>query len=254
VSSRSWYDTIGIGYNDLRRPDPRIAAPIAAALAGARSVVDVGAGTGAYEPSGCDLVAVEPSAHMLANYRGAGLRVRGVAEALPLARGCVDGAMTSLSMHHWRDWRAGLSEMMRIARDVVVIFTHDPDMDAFWIFDYFPAIHAFDLEVFEPVAAIEAFANDEGWRLAAIPVAVPHDCSDGFLGAYWRRPGAYLQSDVRRSISTFNRLDAADLERGLRALRTDIESGHWQQQHADLLARSTLDIGYRVLQLTPLRG
>jgi SAM-dependent methyltransferase len=143
------YDRIGVGYAALRRPDPRIAARIADALGDARTVVNVGAGTGSYEPAGRRVVAVEPSATMIAQRApSAGPAVRGVADAIPLASRSVDAALATLTLHHWPDWRAGIAEMVRVARRRVVILTWDPDVEPFWLTrDYLPQITDIDQPV-----------------------------------------------------------------------------------------------------------
>jgi SAM-dependent methyltransferase len=238
--SRPLYDRIGSGYAALRRPDPRIAARIDAGLGAAGSVLNVGAGTGSYEPPGRRVVAVEPSAEMV-RQRGAGAApaVRAVAESLPFISGSFDAALAVLTLHHWGDWRTGLRELRRVARRVVLL-TCDPDHAAFWLVrDYFPEILRHDREIFPPLAAV---ASELG-TLRIEPLPVPWDCSDGFLGAYWRRPERYLDAAARGAISTFSRVDAAA---GLQRLRGDLADGSWQRRNADLLAMNDLDIGYRL--------
>ena len=129
----TWYDTIGRNYPSLRVPDVRIGGAIAQALGDAENLVNVGAGTGAYEPPSMSVVAVEPSASMLAPYSGLGPHVQGAAEALPIADQSVGARLAVLTLHHWRDWRAGLRELDRVCRDRVVLFTHEPDLADFWL-------------------------------------------------------------------------------------------------------------------------
>jgi SAM-dependent methyltransferase len=237
------YDRIGGGYAAYRRPDARIAARIVDALGPARTVVNVGAGAGSYEPADRRVAAVEPSAVMV-RQRAPGARpaVRATAERLPFRDGAFDAALAVLTLHHWPDWRAGLGEMRRVARGRVVILTWDPGHPAFWLVqDYFPEILEIDLPVFPPFVQIERVVGPVDVR----PVPVPADCSDGFLGAYWRRPEAYLDAGARGAISAFSKLRGVDA--GLARLRSDLDDGTWHRRHGHLLALPELDVGYRLL-------
>ena len=236
------YDIIGEGYANLRRPDPRIAAAIAAALGDARTVINIGAGAGSYEPPGRTLLAVEPSVRMIAQRpTDAAPCVSAVAEQLPVKSGAADAAMASLTIHHWPDWRAGLAEMRRIARRRIVLFTFDPDADLFWLTrDYVPAIAALDRKWMPKIGDLAAALGP----CTVTPVPVPHDCTDGFLGAYWRKPEFYLDANLRSSISSFALVDATA---GLEALACDLTSGAWAKANASLPHRDALDIGYRLL-------
>lgn len=237
------YDRIGADYARFRRADPRIAAAILHALGDARSVVNIGAGTGSYEPSDRVVVAVEPSAAMVANRSpDSAPVVRAYAAALPFRRKSFDAALAVLTVHHWSDWRVGLEEMLRVANHRVVIFTWDPAVGGFWLLrDYFPEILAGDRERFPPISALtHALADAE-----AIPVAVPWDCSDGFIGAYWRRPEAYLHADVRAVMSSLGRIAYDD--EALTRLRHDLTDGTWHRNHGDLLRHGAMDLGYRLI-------
>jgi SAM-dependent methyltransferase len=202
----------------------------------------VGAGTGSYEPRDRPVVAVDPSAVMIAQRdRGAAPAVRGSASQLPFRDASFDASLAVLTIHHWPDLARGLRELRRVARRRVVVLTWDPAATGFWLADYFPEIPAIDRRILPPLAELER-------HLGAIEihhVPVPHDCVDGFLGAYWRRPEAYLRAEVRAAISTFARL--RDLERGLAALRRDLDSGAWRARHGHLLERAELDLGYRLV-------
>jgi hypothetical protein len=145
-------------------------------------------------------------------------------------------------MHHWPDWRRGLAELRRVARDRVVLFTWDPEHAGFWLVrEYFPEILRIDRPVFPPLAAIEAAAGP----LEVQPVPVPAECADGFLGAFWRRPEAYLDEGVRGAMSGFRRI--ADPAPGLARLRRDLEDGTWARRHDALLELPELDLGYRLV-------
>lgn len=239
------YDALAQTYADVRRPDPRIAAAIHAALGDARTVVNVGAGTGSYEPSDREVIAVEPSAGMIASRPvGSAPAIQGSAESLPFADRSFDAAMAILTIHHWPDQAAGLAELCRVARRQVVL-TFDPDFsDAFWLVrDYLPGSAAIDRAWFRPLAEVVDALG--GGVVRVVPI--PHDCSDGFLCAYWRRPEAYLDPRVRAGISTFARLDASVVTLALERLRVDLDSGEFWRRHADLAAREQLDLGYRLI-------
>lgn len=245
--SQALYDRIGAGYSVWRRPDPRVAARIAEALGPARTVVNVGAGAGSYEPVDRPVAAVEPSAEMIRQRpSSAAPAVRASAEALPFRDGAFDAAMAILTLHHWPDRRAGLREMRRTARGRIVILTWDPAHPGFWLVqDYFPEILATDLVSMPPVEEIAEVLGP----LAVRPVPVPADCIDGFLGAYWRRPEVYLDAGARGAISSFAHL--AEVETGLARLRADLADGSWERRNAALLDQPELDIGYRLLVAAP---
>jgi len=241
--SHQRYDDIGRTYRAMRRTDPAIAAQIWAAVGDARRIVNVGAGTGSYEDHARSIVAVEPSAVMMAQ-RGptAAPAVQAVAEALPFPDGTFDVAMAILTVHHWRDLRAGLAELRRVARRQV-IFTFDPEIhDALWVFnDYVPAAMGLAL-----AAPLEVITDALGPCLVET-IAVPKDCADGFASAYWRRPEHYLRPEVRASISAFARLDDRDVEPGMARLAEDLASGRWHERHGDLFEHESYDAGLRLV-------
>lgn len=237
------YDTIGTGYARYRRPDPRIAARIAAALGDARTVVNVGAGAGSYEPVDRTVVAVEPSAAMVAQRPGgAAPAVRADALALPFPDGAFDAALAILTIHHWPDWRTGIAEMLRVSRGRVVILTWDAASEDFWLVrDYFPEIADVDRRIMPPIGELADALG--GAEVEAVPV--PWDCTDGFLGAYWRRPEAYLDAGRRGAISSFAKL--ADPVPGLERLRRDLADGTWARRNAELMNLAELNLGYRLV-------
>lgn len=241
------YDNIGRNYAEFRRPDRRIASAIDAALGDAGSVVNIGAGTGSYEPLGRAVLAVEPSDVMIRQRpTGAAPCLRASAEALPLAAASVDAAMAVLTVHHWTDLERGLGEMARVARKRAVLLTWVPDAMSFWLTeDYFPEIAAHDRQTFPSPAALIAILERTIGPAHMAPVPIPHDCTDGFLCAYWRRPESYLSPEIRSAISSFARIDA---EAGLARLRTDLASGRWAARNRHLLALDTLDLGYRIVR------
>jgi SAM-dependent methyltransferase len=237
------YDKIGVGYQTHRRPDPRIAAAITRALDASASVVNVGAGAGSYELVDRAVVAVEPSLAMI-RQRPAGSPpvVQASATALPFRAGSFAAALAVLTVHHWPDRARGLAELRRVARERVVILTWDPEAAGFWLVeDYFPTLVAIDREIFPSLAELRRILGP----IAVQPLPIPHDCVDGFLGAYWRRPAAYLDPAVRGAISTFTKI--GDVDAGLDRLREDLASGRWTRRHGGLLDRSELDLGYRLV-------
>jgi SAM-dependent methyltransferase len=236
------YDRIGRSYVATRGEDPRIAAAIHGALGDARTVLNVGAGAGSYEPRDRDVTAVEPSAVMRAQRPpGAAPCIDARAEALPFADGEFDATMAVLSDHHWDDRLAGLRELRRVGRRAVV-FQWDPEYaDAFWLArDYLPSFP-------DPQQVSLAQTEDALGATRKVPVPIPHDCRDGFLMAYWRRPEAYLDPVVRANISVFSLVSATEVEAMVAALRTDLASGEWTRRNAELLELDELDFGYRVL-------
>jgi SAM-dependent methyltransferase len=243
MSSAQLYDTIGATYTVTRRTEPRIAARIWAALGDARTVLNVGAGTGSYEPPGRDITAVEPSAVMRAQRpAGAAPCVAAAAESLPFEDQSFDAAMAFSTVHHWRDPIAGLREMRRVARRVVV-FTYDAsDPDRFWLTrDYLPEFA--DLLVGRP--SVTELASVIGARME--PVLIPWDCADGFFEAYWRRPEAYLDDHVRRGVSVWARVGPEPEQRAVHNLRDDLVSGRWAERNRDLVALDAGELGLRLL-------
>jgi SAM-dependent methyltransferase len=237
------YDKIGGTYSGRRQSDPRIAMAIESAIAGCNSILNVGAGTGSYEPASRFVVAVEPSRIMIAQRPvGASPVIQGYAEALPFRDGSFEAVLAVLPVHHWNDQAKGLTECARVARTKVVLLTFDMDVCAnFWLFDYFPELLRVDRNIFQSMACLE----DALGSFETIAVPVPADCRDGFLGAYWKRPGAYLDPMVRESISTFSKIGNVDNQ--LARLKSDIVSGAWEQRYLGLMGLETLDLGYRIL-------
>jgi SAM-dependent methyltransferase len=240
------YDASRATYALTRRTDPSIAAAIERALGDARTVVNVGAGAGSYESPAREIVAVEPSEVMRAQRPAGSARVIAArAEQLPLADDSVDAALAVLTVHHWDDQLRGLAEMRRVASRRVVVFTYDADQaDALWLVrDYLPEIAVLDRDRFLPLDdLVEALG---GAHVARVPI--PHDCRDGMLGAFWRRPERYLDPALPAGNSGLGDIDPGALERGLAKLRNDLDSGAWRRNYGGLLSRDELDVGYRLL-------
>ncbi len=244
------YDRIGGHYRCGRQEDPRIAARILAALEDASPVVNVGAGSGSYEPRDRPVVAAEPSAVMLSQRpAGAAAAVRAVAEALPFTDGAFGAAMGVLTVHHWRDRARGLAEMRRVARGPVVLFLRDPRaVPSWWLHHYFPATARLEASRETPLGQV---ARMLGGRLDVISVPIPADCTDGFNAAYWRRPRAYLDPQIWRPMSALALIPETDRADGMRRLQADLDSGGWDRRWGHLLALDELDLGYRVVTARP---
>ncbi len=237
------YDTIGLNYANLRRPDPRIARRIEAALHGAETVLNVGAGAGSYEPTGCRITAVEPSAEMIGQRRPSdAVVIQGSAEDLPFEDNAFDASMAVLTIHHWSDKKRGVAEMRRVTRGKIVFLTYDSEFPAFWLTDYLPELVTLD------EGQMPRLQDFDRWLgpVAVSPVPIPHDCTDGFLACYWRRPAAYLDEKVRAAMSSFWALD--DVADGLAKLESDLKSGEWERRYSRLLALDALDCGYRLVE------
>lgn len=241
------YDTIGHGYSAYRRADPRIAAAVHEALGDARTVVNVGAGTGSYEPADRPVIPVEPSTAM-ALQRDPALppAVLGVAESLPLADGTADAAMAVMTMHHWADVDRGLAEMARVARRRIVLLTIDAEVAAgTWLFsEYVPEAAERDRREFPRISRLLATLNRQT-RVLTVPV--PADCTDGFGLALWNRPEMVLDPAVRAATSSFARMDPARLAAAADRLARDLGNGHWDRRHGHLRDLSEFDIGLRLL-------
>ena len=243
MSSAQLYDTIGATYTVTRRTEPRIAEQLWATLGDARTVLNVGAGTGSYEPSDRDVTAVEPSAVMRAQRpAGAAPCVDAVAESLPFEDQSFDAAMAFATIHHWQDPIAGLREMRRVARRVVVFTKDFSDPDLFWLDrDYLPEY--FDLQVGRP--PLTELVRAMGAQVER--VLIPWDCADGFYEAYWRRPEAYLDEHVRRGISIWARVGPDAEQRAVHSLRGDLASGRWAERNRDLVDLDAAELGERLL-------
>lgn len=239
------YDTIGLNYANLRKPDPRIGALINDALGPAKTVLNVGAGAGSYEPDDKQVTAVEPSIEMIRQRPATSATVvQGFAEDLPFDDNSFDASMAVLTIHHWMDQAKGLREMLRVTRGNIVILTYDPDFHDFWLLDYIPELIALDEDQMPKLATYKQWLG--AVDISAVPI--PHDCTDGFLSAYWRRPAAYLDPKIRAAMSPFWAL--GDIENALQKLAHELESGAWAKRYANLINLDTCDCGYRLVTAT----
>jgi SAM-dependent methyltransferase len=234
------YDNIGANYAVTRCTDPKIAQQLYVELQGATRIVNIGAGTGSYEPENVDLVAVEPSAKMIAQRPiGAHPVEQAFAEKLPFADQSFSHAMTVLSMHHWTDRHRAFREINRVATEKFVAITWNPDAAPFWLTrDYFPEIHEMDQDSFPDLDELHEYFDDVQMR----PLPIPSDCQDGFFAAFWKRPEAYLRREVRRAMSPFAKI--RDVSVGLQKLENDLASGAWAKNNHAILGATALDVGY----------
>jgi len=242
------YDRIGLDYSDVRRADPRFETAIWAALGDAETVLNIGAGAGSYEPIDREVIAIEPSAVMIAQRPPtAPAAIQGVAECLPLAQASVEATMAVFTMQHWADIDRGLQEVRRVTRNRVAFLTLDVDVaaEAFWLArDYMPEMIEPDRRDFPTIDRL----RDSFPELEADTIAVPSDCTDGFCIALWSRPEAHLDPRVRQASSIWHRLPEAVVQRALAELRADLKSGEWDRRHGHLRETAELDIGLRLIR------
>jgi hypothetical protein len=239
------YERLGSAYPRARRADSRIGDLVASAIGDARSVINVGAGTGSYEPSDRYVVAVESAPAMSARRpAGAAPCVAASAEALPFEDASFDVAMGVYTDFHWSDRTLGIAEMRRVARCAVVLLTVDSaTADSYWLIrDYFPE----GRDLFAPVADLLSMLPGADVR----PVMIPDDCQDGFVQAFWKRPHALLDPEIRSSMALFGRMPGDEVEAGVDRLRADLEDGTWQNRNHCLLGASSAALGHRIVVWT----
>jgi SAM-dependent methyltransferase len=237
------YDRLGGAYRQTRQADPHIAARIGAALGTVRTIVNVGAGTGSYEPAGRRLVAVELSDVMIRQRPDGSAPVVRAAEALPFADRSFDAAMAVLTVHHWTDLPRGLAELQRVAA-LSVIFAASAATSRMWLTaDYFPAMARQRRPEIQP----EQLAGQLCGEVRIEPVLLPRDCKDGFGEAFWARPEAYLDPGIRAGMSAFGRLGPTETAQGLHRLAADLRSGARDARHGRLRHAGWLDTGHRLI-------
>lgn len=247
------YSVIGAGYARYRRPDPRFGAAIEAAFGDARTVVNVGAGAGSYEPTDRAVTPVEPSAAMRAQ-RPAHLApaVDATAEALPFADKSFDAALASFTVHQWGDLDAGLRELRRVTSGPVVVLTCDPDaLERFWLVEYAPEVIATEARRYP---ALSRIAEGLGGTVDVSEIPIPLDCTDGFSEAYYGRPEALLDPGARLANSAWSFVDDGVAERFERTLRADLDSGGWDERHGPLRTAEAFDGSLRLIVSRPGDG
>lgn len=244
------YAVIAPGYPSYRQPEPAIAAQIGRALGAARSVLNVGAGAGSYEPADREITAVEPSATMRAQ-RPAHLAaaIDAVAEKLPFPDGHFDAGMATFTVHQWRDLAAGLDEMRRVVRGPIVILSCDPELvQRFWLNDYAPEVLAAEARRYPAPARIGAIL---GGAVRSLPVAIPLACRDGFNEAYYGRPESFLDSGARAANSAWSFVDEVTAGRYVDHLRSDLADESWDSRHGGLRTQPEFDGSLRLIVSTP---
>ena len=236
------YDQLAGFYKSHRKPDPRISGRILFHIDGAQRILNVGAGIGSYEPEDCDIVAIEPSYEMISQRKSSkAVLIQGIAENLPFRDNIFDISMGILTIHHWSDITSGLKEMVRVSRNKIILFTWIGYGNDFWLEKYIPEIVGIDDELFPTLEELDRIFGG----ISVETIEIPYDCSDGFMCAYWRRPEAYLDPNVRKAISTFSRMPK--IQNRLDRLQFEIDSGEWRKKHVHLLKKESLDLGYRLV-------
>jgi hypothetical protein len=227
------YETHGHGYPAQRRTDPRIAALVHAGLGDARTVLNVGAGAGSYEPTDRYVVAIEPSARMRAGRPATAVpAMDGAAERLPFDDGAFDAAMATVTVHQWSDTARGLAELRRVSRGPVVVLTFDGDaLDLLWLAEYAPELIAAERRRYP---AIDTIAAAIGCSCEVTRVPVPIDCVDGFTEAFYARPERFLDPRVRAAQSAWGFVEPDAVTRCVRRLRADLDSGAWDRRYGAL--------------------
>ncbi|SJN37344.1 transcriptional regulator, MerR family [Microbacterium esteraromaticum] len=244
------YGVIGKTYSDYRRPDSRIAQAVWDALGDARTVLNVGAGAGNYEPIDRDVTAVEPSASMRAQRADfLSTAIDAVAESLPFPDDTFDAAMTTFSVHQWGDLTAGLAEIRRVTRGPVVILTCDPDLlDRFWLAEYAPDVISTERRRYPEMSEL---AQALGGTVTVDLVPIPLDCTDGFNEAYYGRPEELLVAGARAACSAWSFVEPAQAEEYTAALGAAIDSGEWDTKYGALRQQPTFDGSLVIVRATP---
>ena len=233
------YALIGTGYTRYRQPDPQIAACIVAALGNDRTVLNVGAGAGSYEPIERAVTAVEPSASMRAQ-RPPHLpsAIDAVAQSLPFAEASFDAALATFTVHQWPDLKAGLAEIRRVTRGPIVIMTCDRDeLDRFWLEAYAPEVLDVEAGRYPPIDTIAELLG--GAKVVSVPI--PLDCTDGFGEAYYGRPEMLLDPGARLACSAWSFVDPAVESRFVAELGRDLETGAWDKKYGHLRSQPHFD-------------
>jgi SAM-dependent methyltransferase len=240
------YATHGKGYAAKRRTDPRIASWVHHALGNARTVLNVGAGAGSYEPEDRHVIAIEPSEAMrVQRPKHLVPAIHGVAEQLPMDDDSVDASMALVTVHQWRALEKGLAELRRVTRGAIVVLTFDGDaLDLFWLADYAPELISVERRRYP---AIERIVKGLGGSAQVHVIPIPIDCVDGFTEAYYARPEAFLDPAVRRSQSAWSFVSDEDQSRIVQSLDNDLKSGAWDRKYGDWRTRQHFEGSLRLI-------
>jgi len=244
------YGEIGSTYARYRQPDPYIAGRIIAALGDARTVLNVGAGAGSYEPTDREVTAVEPSASMRAQRpQHLSQAIDAVAEHLPFADDAFDAAMASVTVHQWTDLERGLAEMRRVTRGPVILLVCDPElMHDYWLSDYIPEVREIEAQRFPK---IERIVKALGGKVDILSVPVPLDCRDGFNEAYYGRPEAFLDEAARLACSSWSLVPANVVARFEKVLSRDLANDTWDERYGHLRKQPFFDGPLRLIVVRP---
>ena len=233
------YDKHGQKYSRQRKTDPRIANYIHNALGNSKTVINIGAGAGSYEPEDRYVVAIEPSSTMrnqrLANGKIPAINAK--ADSLPFDDETFDSAMAIVTVHHWPDIEKGLKEIRRVTRNQIVIMTFDPEaLDDFWNVNYFPELIEIERRRYPTIDRLQKALGENS---EVIKIPIPLDCIDGFQEAYYGRPEAFLEKEVRMAQSAWGFLSSELESRYISNLNDDLLSGEWDKRYGQYRTQPT---------------
>lgn len=245
------YDQLGKKYSSHRQTDERIAQYVYTELADAKTILNVGSGAGSYEPPDKYVIAVEPSVAMrqqrLDNKRVPAINAK--ADNLPFDDHSFDASMAIVTVHHWPDLDKGLKEIRRVTKHQVVIMTFDPgQLDSFWNAEYFPEVIEVEKARYPTIAAIK---DSLGGQCKVISIPIPLDCKDGFQEAFYGRPEAFLDKEIRLSQSAWGFIPDEVQEEMVRRLKTDLENGNWDKKYGHLRTQKTFTCALKLIVSIP---
>ena len=243
------YDSKNHNYSDIRKADPRIGAYVRKSLNDSNTILNVGAGTGSYEPDDKFVIAVEPSSVMRAKRLTLGKNpaVNAKADDLPFDDRSFDAVMAILTIHHWPDLRSGLLEVKRVAKKKIAILTYDPEMlDIFWNARYFPRLIEIERSRYPKLEQISAYLGEE---ITITNIKIPLNCTDGFQEAFYGRPEAFLREEVRNAQSAWGFLDKGLEIEYVKRLSDDLASGEWDRLYGYHRTLPEFEGAFRLLEV-----
>ncbi|MFI0347382.1 MAG: class I SAM-dependent methyltransferase [Chthoniobacterales bacterium] len=259
--SQPLYEKIGTSYSITRKADQRIAERLIELLGlpTGSTILDVGAGTGNYSfalaNAGFSMLAVEPSKTMLSQASpNKNIKwINSFAEAIPLDDESAQGAIIICAYHHFQNNQQALKEIIRVVgAGPILIFTWDVQkLPQLWLTDYFPEIYP-DHKAYigDAKAAVQNISHWTNRKCEIFSFPLPCDLTDHFITADWARPEAYLDPEIRQGISSFAEASENIYEKGLKRLKDDLQSGHWDKQYGELRQKKEYDIGYCFLKIS----